>query len=454
MHTEPATLNAVAVPDWADRLTVRLVRPEERPRWRALMARHHYLGFRGLVGEALYYVACVDDQWVALLGWAAAAWMCRARDRWIGWTRPQQWARLRYVANNARFLILPGVQIPNLASNTLARTTRRLAADWQAIYGHPVVLAETFVDPARFAGTAYRAAGWQAVGATRGFARVQRHYVRHGHPKTVWVRPLTPTAPACLAAPFLSPSLQGGALTMVDWNALNWTGPDGLRSRLAALTDPRHRRGVRHELTQVVLLALAAVVAGQRSFVAIGDWIGDLDPTQRAALGCRRAGPTYRVPSEPTVRRVLQQLDADAVDTVLTQWLTAEAHRVGDALAIDGKSLRGSAQGDRPRPVHLLAALIHRTGQVAGQVLVETKTNEIPKLQDLLDPLDVAGRVVTVDALHTQTATARYLVEDKHAHYVMTVKGNQPSVHDACAALEAADFSPAGPDGGSRPRPH
>ena len=139
---------------------------------------------------------------------------------------------------------------------------------------------------------------------------------------------------------------------------------------------------------------------------------------------------------------------------VLTQWLTAEEHRVGDAWAIDGKSLRGSAPGDRPRPVPWLAALIHRTGPVAGQVLVETQTNEIPKLQDLLDPLDVAGRVVTVDALHTQTATARYLVEDKHAHYVMTVKGNQPSVHDACAALEAADFSPAGPDGGSRPRPH
>ena len=207
------------------------------------MARPHDLGFRGLVGEALYYVACVDDQWVALLGWAAAAWMCRARDRWIGWTRPQQWARLRYVANNARFLILPGVQIPHRASKALALTTRRLAADGQAIYGHPVVLAETFVDPARFAGTAYRAAGWQVVGATRGFARAQRHYVRHGHPKTVWVRPLTPAAPAVLAASFLPPTLQGGALTMVDGNALNGTGPDGLRRRGRALTDPRHRRG-------------------------------------------------------------------------------------------------------------------------------------------------------------------------------------------------------------------
>ena len=84
MHTEPPTLDAAAVADWARRLTVRLVRPAERAPGRALLARHHYLGFRGLVGEARYSVACLDDQWVALLGWEAAAWMCRARDRWTG----------------------------------------------------------------------------------------------------------------------------------------------------------------------------------------------------------------------------------------------------------------------------------------------------------------------------------------------------------------------------------
>ena len=107
----PAEVHGQPTPDWASRLEVRLVRPDERDRWRTLMAAHHYLGFRGLVGEALYYVACLDEAWVALLGWAAAAWMCRPRDQWIGWTRPQQWARLRFVVNNARFLILPGIHI-------------------------------------------------------------------------------------------------------------------------------------------------------------------------------------------------------------------------------------------------------------------------------------------------------------------------------------------------------
>ncbi len=447
MHTESAHIEGRAVSDWRTHLAVRLIRPNERDRWRTLMAAHHYLGFRGLVGEALYYVACLDDEWVALLGWTAAAWMCRPRDQWIGWTRAQQWARLRFVVNNARFLILPGVHVPNLASKTLALNTRRLATDWQAVYGHPVVLAETFVDPARFAGTAYRAAGWQYLGQTQGFARQSHHYVYHGHPKALWVRPLRAGSPQGLTAPLLPPTLQGGALTLVDFNALNWVGPGGLRDRLHALIDPRHRRGIRHSVTQVLVLALAAVVAGQRSFIAIGDWIHDLSPEQRALFGCPRWGQTFKVPSEPTVRRVLQRMDADALDMVLNQWLTAEEVRVGDAIAIDGKSLRGSAHGHRKRPVHLLSGLVHRTGQVIGQVDVDIKTNEIPKLKDLLEPLDIAGAIVTVDALHTQTETARYLVEDKQAHYVMEVKMNQLTLYKTLEALDLEDFSPSRPNG-------
>ena len=445
MHTDPAMYQGTLVPDWASRLTVRLVRTDERDRWRTLMAQYHYLGFRGLVGESLYYVAELDHDWVALLGWAAAAWMCRARDEWIGWSRPQQWERLRFVVNNARFLILPDVHIPNLASKVLALNCHRLADDWGTVYGHRIALAETFVDPTRFTGAAYQAAGWQCLGHTRGFARQRHHYVRHGHPKTVWIRPLGPASRTSLIAPFIPPHLQGGAPLMGDFNSLNWTGPGGLQEQLARVIDPRHRRGVRHRVDQVLVLALAAVLAGQRTFVAIGDWIQDLRPEQRAAFGCPRWGDTYKVPSEPTVRRVLQQLDADALDAVLTQWLTAETLQPGDAIALDGKSVRGSGHGTRERPVHLLSALVHRTGQVIGQVDVDSKTNEIPKLKDLLDPLDIAGTIVTTDALHTQRDTARYLVKEKHAHYVMEVKENQPTLHDALEALDLEDFSPSGP---------
>ncbi|MHB1953475.1 MAG: Druantia anti-phage system protein DruA [Sulfobacillus sp.] len=111
------------MPHWTAPLEVRPFRPEERDLWRRLMATHHCLGFRGLVGESLYYVACVENEWVASLGWAAATWMCRPRDQWIGWTGAQQWARLR--------LILPEVRVPNLASKVLSQhpaPERRLAA--------------------------------------------------------------------------------------------------------------------------------------------------------------------------------------------------------------------------------------------------------------------------------------------------------------------------------------
>lgn len=203
----------------------------------------------------------------ALAGWAAAAWMCRPRDQWVGWARAQQWARLRYVANNARFLILPDVRVPNLASKILALNTRRLRADWIAVYGHTVMLAETFVDPDRFTGMSYRAAGWQYLGDTGGFARHHKRYVRHGHPKQLWVRSLGPESPEALRVPFLPAALTEGALAMLDFNALNWTGPHGLRDRLATLTDPRHRRGIRHAIDQVLVLVLAAVLAGQRTIL-------------------------------------------------------------------------------------------------------------------------------------------------------------------------------------------
>ncbi len=118
------------------------------------MERHHYLGFRGLVGGGVRQVAeAPDGRWLALLGWHAGSFKVGVRDRFIGWTREQQFRRLRLVANNTRFLVLPGFRIPNLASRVLGLALRRLSCDMEAQVGHPVLLAETFVDPSRYAGT-------------------------------------------------------------------------------------------------------------------------------------------------------------------------------------------------------------------------------------------------------------------------------------------------------------
>ena len=421
--------------------TVRLVRAEERAQWQQTLAEHHYLGCPRPVGEALWYVATAGTEWVACLAWATAALKCRPRDTWIGWTPPLQWRRLPLVVTNVRFCLLPPTR-PNLASRVLALTCRRLSADWAWAHGHPVLLAETFVDPTRFRGTCYLAAGWQCLGVTRGFAKRNMRYVAHGRPKTVWVRPLRPGAVAALTAPFPPPwTGPREDAPMLDANRLPLEGAGGLLDLLQVVPDPRHRRGVRHPVRTVLAVAICAAVAGARSFTAIAQWTRGL-----SAEALRRLGATRRMPpSEPTIRRVLQAVDADALDAQLGPWLLQVAARPGAALSVDGKTLRGGHARGQAAP-HLLSAILHQDAVVVAQAAVPTTTNEIPALPALLRPLPLAGTVVTADALHTQADTARFLVEDKHADYVFTVKDNQATLKDDIAALRLEAFPPAGHD--------
>lgn len=168
----------------------------------ALLARHHYRGFHGAVGENLQYLARdAQGREVAVMVFGAAAWKVAVRDAFIGWSPPQRQARLGAIANQQRFLILPWVRVPHLASHLLALATRRLWADWQARYGHPVWLVETFVEVDRFAGTAYQAAGWRALGHTTGRTRQDRDRTLQAPRKAVWVRVLHPAFRQHLAAP-------------------------------------------------------------------------------------------------------------------------------------------------------------------------------------------------------------------------------------------------------------
>lgn len=159
--------------------------------WDYLLAHHHYLGRPTLVGEHLKQLVFLGEQVVGCLGWASAAWKIAPRDVYIGWSLEQKRARLALVVNNVRFLILPWVRLPHLASCVLALSVRGLSAHWQRRYGHAVHLAETFVDPARFAGTCYRAANWQYVGNTQGHAKRGHVYHRHGVVKSIYLYALT-----------------------------------------------------------------------------------------------------------------------------------------------------------------------------------------------------------------------------------------------------------------------
>jgi Druantia protein DruA/DDE_Tnp_1-associated/Transposase DDE domain len=429
---------AVAARIGRQALAVRLVQREERARWRALMRQHHYLGLEQIIGESLWYLASVGSEWVALLGWGSAALKCGVRDRWIGWERALQWRRLHLIANNVRFLILPGWHQPNLASRVLALNVKRLSQDWEICHGHPVLLAETFVDSGRFRGTCYRAAGWQVLGETRGFAKRNRHYWHHGQKKTVLVRPLVPDAAARLVAPFLPARHSETERPMINVNALPLEGEGGLLDLLKTLVDPRKRRGVRHPVVTIVAIGVCAALSGARSFTAIAEWAQGLSREGLRRLGSKR----WKPPSEPTIRRVLQRLDANAVDAQIGQWVLRQHPLAGKAIAIDGKSLRGAHDSGQPVP-HLLSAILHQEAVVIGQLEVEEKTNEIPKLPQWLDPLPLDGAIVTADALHTQTETARYVVESKHADYLFIVKENQPTLHQDIADLHLESFPPS-----------
>jgi len=159
--------------------------------FRFLLQTHHYLGLRNSVGENLKYLAR-DGQGrpVACLLFGAAAWKARARDEWIGWNADQRRGGLARLANNTRFLVLPWVRVPHLASHLLGHVVRRLDADWTAKYGHRVELLETFVDRDRFRGTCYRAAGWIHVGATVGRSRNDRDQTLSVPVKDIYVRAL------------------------------------------------------------------------------------------------------------------------------------------------------------------------------------------------------------------------------------------------------------------------
>jgi hypothetical protein len=143
-------------------------RTGDEPLFNSLIEHHHYLGYEQPVGEHLKYLVWAQGRPIACVAWSSAPRHLRSRDRFIGWSAEARRRNIRFLAYNTRFLILPWVQVEHLASHLLSRTARVLSGDWERIYGHPIYFLETFIDPARFRGTCYRAANWVVLGRTTG----------------------------------------------------------------------------------------------------------------------------------------------------------------------------------------------------------------------------------------------------------------------------------------------
>ena len=339
-------------------LRVRPVERSEEPRHRQLMAAHHYLGFLPKIGQTLWYVATYYGEWVALLTFSAAAWKCAVRDRWIGWDfhRQYDYDRLKLIANNSRFLILPHWHRPNLGSKILSLCQKRLARDWRERFGHRLVLLETFVDPKRFHGTVYQAANWSYVGLSRGYRRTPQGYSATVlSPKKVFVRPLTSNARTVLSRPLLpSPYRQGVPKIMLSAQQMR-----SLPDFFIDIADPRRAQGRRHPLAAVLAIACGATLCGMRGYKAIADWAQSLGPKARERFRCRRVNGRYLVPSESIIRNVMIRVGPTDLDRSLQRWNQACGQH-DTTLAIDGKTMC-NALDTKGHQTHVMSVVGHQS---------------------------------------------------------------------------------------------
>ena len=167
-------------------------RTAHEPLFNSLIAHHHYLGYEQPVGEHLKYLVRAKCRPIACLAWSSAPRHLGSRDRYIGWSAPVRRRNIRLVAYNTRFLILPWIRVPHLASHILGRVVNRVSRDWERMYSHPIYFAETFIDPTRFRGTCYRAANWQSLGMTTGRGKASTSKRPNRSFKEVLGYPLTP----------------------------------------------------------------------------------------------------------------------------------------------------------------------------------------------------------------------------------------------------------------------
>ena len=427
-------------------LSVRVVTLEETKHFDELIVKHHYLKSATLVGEHMRYVATYEGEWLALAAWSAGALHLKSRDAWIGWEDERRRRLLPLVVNNARLLGLPEKNVPNLMSRFMKKMLERVGGDWEERWGHPIAVAETFVDPVLYQGTCYKVSGWQKIGETSGHGRKAGgdYYQAHDSPKELWVRELEKGACEKLRSKRLPEA----------WAAVESRTPPHCRATPAQImslmevlgkevTEFRGKRAVTYPVAgMLALIAIATfcdVVHGQRDLAAFAR---TLSQAQMRALKfrCVPRSNQREPPGETTFMRVLAGADAAQVERALLLWQDQMLGEAKDALiAVDGKKLRHAGG------VELVSAFGVESGRWMGSVCTAAKSNEIPAARELLSKIDVNGKTVVFDALHTQHETARAVVFEGGGDYVCTVKDNQPCLNKEIDRLLAPQpLSPSG----------
>jgi Domain of unknown function (DUF4338)/DDE_Tnp_1-associated/Transposase DDE domain len=461
-------------------LIVRPASAGELPRLRAELDAHHWLGYRAN-GQTIRYVGLVEEQWVAVAVFGAAALSCTVRELAIGWDLDVKRSRLPLLVANTRLCVLPGAPA-HTASAFLAGCLRRVSADYLDRWGHPVLAVESFTDPARHRGTCYAAAGFTALGSSSGYARTgggSESYTFHGRAKTYWLKALRRDGLTMLAAAFAAPAtFPPTTRAVIDINSVPLDhGVDNLLDLMFTVTDTRHDRGVRHDLASILTCVVAGSLCGASGYGAIAQWAGHQSQDGLRRLGTRfnRRRKCYVPPSMQTIRRGVRSVDPGELDRAVGAWLwrLAKTRQITKGqlarlvLALDGKISRGAHDGDGIQ-LNLFSALVQGQRLTVAQQAINSKSNEIPAFITLLDQLDTdtdtdtdgdtdgdgdpveAGTgdvemgdvpeggsrnprplnvIVTADALHTQRKSAKYILA-RDGDYVFVAKDNQIKLAD------------------------
>jgi len=432
-----------ALPTWALReVTLRVAQPAEIVAACAALDREHYLGAAKAQNRELVQLAVRGDQVVAVLVWTRAARKLAGREAWVGWDPRTRTRRLPLVVQNNRFLVLSAVRQTNLASRILGLAVAALPADWERQTGTRPLLAETFVDPERYAGTCYKAAGWIEAGATAGFGRQgDDYYVAHGQPKRLWLRPLEPEARARLREP-LAP-IAGEKARAFGQLPVPAKTAAGLAAALREVADPRRANGRQFPLHALLASAVLALASGARTVSDLFRFVQELTPAQRRSLGFRSAPDNaWRVPppGEGCWRKVLKLVPPAELTRAIVAWQLAQTS-LPPLLAIDGKTLH-----------HGLATLVTLCDAQTGEPLVQVakcgQGHEKTLAHELVDALprgQLDGAVVGGDALYADTALVRQLVQEQGAITLVQLKDNQLNAAaraEKLLAQQAPFFSP------------
>ena len=433
-------------------ITVRQCMIGETEWFRKLEGEYHYMGESHGAGDVVRLVFEEDGRPVALMTWAASCYRLKARDERIGWNPAMRAARLKLVVNNRRYTeLVPKGSRPNLASHILGLAIRELPAIWERQWGYRPLLAETFCDIERTAGTCYRAAGWEEVGKTKGFSRVghaRDFYIPNGRPKVLYMKPFRKDAWDMIVSNGLPPEYDVAAHSKAD-GVLPYR-PEQVESLHWELCHVKDPRGGNKSIGIGPLLAIftMAVAAGAKDLKAAHEFARRLGNAQLKELGCPRKKDALGnevwgkcvCPSYTAFYNLLRhrnkktgRYDFDVADYAahLSAWMTAQHGNLPRHLAADGKFIDDI--------VGLVSVVDAESGDVVAVSPASKKEGlkgrcEYPVLRKTLAGMDLSGAVVSTDALSCQDDTAHTVLANG-GDYVLQVKANRQKLVDQCKGL-------------------